>query len=272
MITSRQNQHVKQFRALAERKLRQREGKFVLDGVLQVAEALEAGWAFDGVFVCPELLRAQGGQAVLAEMPGEVPCWEVSEHVFRALTDRAEPEGIAAIAFLPHPALADLGIGQRGLVIAVEEIRDPGNLGTIVRTCHAAGADAVVTLGGSADAFGPKAVRAAMGSVFHVPVFEAEVAEFRRWAQGEGLRVFGAVTRGGRSFHEATFPARTALLLGNEAHGLSADALACTDERIAIPMPGGTESLNAAVAAGILIYEVLRQTGRLTAKGYDGEE
>jgi TrmH family RNA methyltransferase len=272
VITSRQNQHVKLFRALAERKLRQREGKFVLDGVLQVAEAREAGWAFDEVFVCPELLRAKGGRALLGELPTEVPHWEVSEHVFRALTDRAEPEGIAAIVLLPSRALADLGIGEQALVVAVEAIRDPGNLGTIIRTCHAAAADALVTLGDSVDAFGPKAVRAAMGSVFHVPVVEAHVAGFRRWAHAEGLRVLAAAAEGGRPFHEVTFPARAALLLGNEAHGLSAEALACADERIAIPMPGGTESLNAAVAAGILIYEALRQTGRLTAKGHDGEE
>ncbi|MFQ6096949.1 MAG: TrmH family RNA methyltransferase [Armatimonadota bacterium] len=272
MITSRQNQHVRLFRALAQRRFRQREGKFTLDGVLQVAEAADCGFRLERVLFCRRLLVSETGRSLLDRLPADVPRLEVSEHVFRALTDRAEPQGIAAIAALPRRSLADVQLSDRPLVAALEDIRDPGNLGAIVRTAHATKADAVVTLGHSVDAFGPKAVRAAMGSLFHVPVIASDLSEFRRWARASRLRIVAAATDAARPYDRAPMPDRVALLLGNEARGLSEEALATADESVTIPMPGGTDSLNAAVAAGVLMYEVLRRRAATRDKGSDGEE
>lgn len=260
MITSRQNPRIKLYRALAKRKYRDREGKFVLDGVRQLTGALESGLRLHEVFWCDALLVSGPGRALLDQLDPGTAQHEVSEHVFRALSDRAEPQGIAAIAERRRQRLADLSMSADGVVLALEDIRDPGNLGTIVRAADAAGADGVVVLGHSTDPYDPKVVRATMGSIFHVSVAEAgDAAEFIGWAQEHGVRTYAASTRGTQTHFETDFTGRTAFLLGNEARGLSAEALDSADAIIKIPMLGRSESLNAAMAASILLYEVMRQ-------------
>ena len=260
MITSRHNPRIKLFRALAQRKFRDREGAFVLDGVLQVAAALDSGLRLRDVFWCEALLVSEHGRTLTARVGHETALDEVSEHVFRALSDRAEPQGIAAIAERPEARLSDLSLSPDGVLLALEDIRDPGNLGTIIRTADAAGADGVVTLGRSVDPYDPKVVRATMGSLFHVHVAETESpAELAAWARANGARIYAASTGGAQAHFEAEFSGRTAFLIGNEARGLSAEALECADAVIRIPMLGRAESLNAATAAAVLIYEVVRQ-------------
>ncbi|MFQ5808585.1 MAG: TrmH family RNA methyltransferase [Armatimonadota bacterium] len=260
MITSRQNPRVKLYRALAQRKFREREGAFVLDGVLQVAGAIESGLRLRDVFWCDALLVSEHGRAVLAELEPDTPPQEVSEHVFRALSDRTEPQGLAAVAERPHVRPVDIALSPDGVLLALEDMRDPGNLGAIVRAADAAGADGVVLLGHCVDPYDPKVVRATMGSIFHVPVAEAsDVAEFTEWARDQDMRIYAASTRGERMHFETDFAGRTAFLIGNEARGLSAEALESADAIIRIPMLGRAESLNAAAAASILVYEVVRQ-------------
>jgi TrmH family RNA methyltransferase len=260
VITSRQNPRIKLYRALAQRKYRQREGAFVLDGVLQVAGAVEGGVPLRDVFWCDGLLVSEHGRALLASLDPDTPQHEVSEHVFRALSDRTEPQGIAAIGERPCLRAADLALSLDGVLLALEDMRDPGNLGTVIRTADAAGADGVVLLGECVDPYDPKVVRAAMGSIFHVPVAEgADAVEFAAWARRQGVRTYAASTRGEQTHFEATYSGRTAFLIGNEARGLSEEALQAADATIRIPMLGRVESLNAATAASILIYEVIRQ-------------
>jgi TrmH family RNA methyltransferase len=260
VITSRQNPRVKLYRALAQRKFREREGAFILDGVLQVAGAIESGLRLRDVFWCDALLVSEHGRSLLAGLEPETPPQEVSEHVFRALSDRTEPQGLAAVAERPRVRPADISLSPDGVVLVLEDMRDPGNLGAIVRTADAAGADGVLLLGHCVDPYDPKVVRATMGSIFHVPVAEAgDVAEFAEWARGAAVRTYAASTRGERAHFEADLRERTAFLIGNEARGLSAEALRSADAIIRIPMLGRAESLNAAAAASILVYEVVRQ-------------
>lgn len=260
MITSRQNPRIKLYRALAQRKFREREGTFVLDGVLQVAGAVESGLRLRDVFWCDALLVSAHGRATVAQLAPDTAQHEVSEHVFRALSDRTEPQGIAAIAERPQVRPADISLSPDGVLLALEDIRDPGNLGTIVRTADAAAADGVVVLGHCVDPYDPKVVRATMGAMFHVPVAEANDApEFVAWAREHGVRTYATSTRGTQTHFETSFTGRTAFLIGNEARGLSDEALRSADAVIRIPMQGQAESLNAATAASILVYEVVRQ-------------
>ncbi len=260
MITSRQNGRIKLYRALAQRKFRQREGAFVLGGVLQVAGAVETGLRLRDVFWCDALLVSERGREILDRLTPGTAQHEVSEHVFRALSDRTEPQGIAAIADRPHLHLADLSLSADCVLLALEDIRDPGNLGTIVRTADAAGAQGVVLFGHCVDPYDQKVVRATMGSIFNVPVVEADTAaEFVDWARGHDVCTYAASSRGERTHFETEFPARTAFLIGNEARGLTPQTLELADAAIRIPMLGRAESLNAATAASILIYEVVRQ-------------
>jgi len=228
--------------------------------VLQVAAAIESGTRLRDVFWCDALLVSEHGRAVLATLGLDTTPHEVSEHVFRALSDRTEPQGIAAIADRPHTRLVDMSPSADGVLLALEDIRDPGNLGTVIRTADAAGADGVVVIGRCVDPYDPKVVRATMGSIFHVPVAEADdAAQLIDWARAHGVRTYAASTRGEQTHFATPFAGRTAFLIGNEARGLSAAALESADAIVRIPMPGRAESLNAATAASILVYEVVRQ-------------
>ncbi len=271
MLTSPQNPHIRLARALAtQRKARQREGKFIIEGVRLVEEALEADADLAVVFFCPPLLVGASAQGLLSRLRERVECLELSEGACRSLSDTVTPQGLLAIARTPQRRLAEVPVGSDALVMAVENLRDPGNLGTIVRSADGAGAAAVVLLADCVDFTNPKVVRATMGSVFHVPIVEERsVGAFGRWAREQGVAVFGASTRGARPCWDVAYPERTAFLVGSEAQGLSAQAEGICGQMVKIPMRGRAESLNAAMAASVLLYEAIRQR---RANGCDGGE
>jgi TrmH family RNA methyltransferase len=166
---------------------------------------------------------------------------------------------VVAVARTPVAVAASVLDGATFVVVATD-LADPGNAGTIVRTAHAAGADAVVLAAGSVDAWSPKVVRSAAGALFHVPVVvDLDAAGALARLGAAGLTRLGAVARGGVACDRADLAAPVALVLGGEAHGLAPDVLAGLDGLVSIPMPGPAESLNVAVAAGVLCFEVVRQ-------------
>ncbi len=179
---------------------------------------------------------------------------EVSAEVMARICDRDPPQGIVATFPLPMSRLESVPITCSDLVVVVDRLQDPGNVGAIIRTASAVGAAAVVLVSPCADPFDPKAVRGGMGAVFQVPVIETDepVAVLARLRE-LGLRVVGSDHRGGEDPREA-LSGGVALLLGNEAHGLSSDLAAEESRRVTLPISGGAESLNVAVAAGILMY------------------
>lgn len=269
MLTSLRNPQVRLCRALAQRQVRDREGKFVLEGVRLLEEALAAGAQLEQAFYCPQLVQGQRAKQLVQGLAKVAELLEVSEAVCRSLSDTTTPQGVLAIARRPEVKLADLKLGERALLVALENLRDPGNLGTVIRSADAAGAAAVVLCGDCVDHTNPKVVRSSMGSLFHVPVVtEPSVGPLAEWARRNGLILLAATTQGERFCHEVVLPARVGFLVGSEAHGLSAEALAAAAGTVRIPMPGRAESLNAAMAASILLYEAVRQ--QTQAKGGDG--
>jgi RNA methyltransferase, TrmH family len=263
VITSAANPLVKRVRALADRKHRRREAAFVVQGMQPVWQAVEAGADIETLIVAPDLLRHAGAAAMVrAREEAGVPVARLSGELFSRIADRDGPSGLAAIVRSAPAALADLAVGAGSLFAALHSAGNPGNVGTIIRTASAAGADGVILIGPSADAYDPAAVKASMGAIFSVPVATVgSAAEFLDWAAAGAVTVAATSARGSVSCWDADLAPPLAVLLGSEGAGLPDDLLAAADLRVAIPMTGTAESLNLAVAASILLYEVRRRTG-----------
>jgi TrmH family RNA methyltransferase len=261
VITSAANPLVKRMRLLADRKHRRREAAFLVEGIQPVWQAVEAQAEIEVIIVAPELLRHPGATAMVAEQEAAgVRVARLSGELFGRISDREGPSGLAAIVRAAPVTLAGLAAGADSVFVVVHSAGNPGNIGTIIRTASAASAAGVILIGPSADPYDPAAVKASMGALFTVPVASAEsVAEFLDWAHRGGVRVAATSARGSVTMWHADLAPPLAILLGSEGPGLPADVLAAADLRVAIPMTGTAESLNLAVAAGILLYEVRRR-------------
>ncbi|MBN2148224.1 MAG: RNA methyltransferase [Anaerolineales bacterium] len=262
MITSTHNARIQHIRRLqSQRRARREAGAFVVEGVRLVEEALHAGWEAQLVLHL-ENLAARGMDVVrsFAALGAQVEA--VTPQVLDAISDTETPQGLLAVLALkplPLPPAPDF-------VLILDGVRDPGNLGTILRTSAAAGVQAVLLPPGSADAYAPKVVRSAMGAHFRMPVCSMDWEGMRIYLNPPippRPRLYLADSAGGQSYNEADFTKPVALVVGGEATGASQQTASLADERLHIPMPGGMESLNAAIAAAILIFEVVRQRGNL---------
>lgn len=255
IVDSPQNPQVRLFRSLATAKGRQEHGLFAVEGVRSVAALIEAGWTPAVGYVCFDLLADRQLADRLEAVAHK--CYALSSRAFRALSDTVSPQGIAAAVKVPPTTLLALPEGP-GVFLGLHELRDPGNMGTMIRTADAAAAG-VIVIDASVDPFAPKVVRAAAGALFHVPLAICTSGEFRAWVRATGAATVAADARADQSVVDVVFPPRTVFLIGNEAHGLPPALLTGSDLQVRIPMPGRAESLNAAVAAGILLYESIRQ-------------
>ena len=259
MITSRHNPRVQSVRQLlSQAKKRQAERAFVVEGVRLAEEALQAGVSAREVFYS-EQLEGRGMAVVEGFATRGVPVELVSEGVMKSVSETETPQGLLVVlekCELPIPPSLDF-------VLVLDGVRDPGNLGTILRTAAAAGVQAVLLAPGNVDAFAPKVVRAGMGAHFRLPVKQMEWEDIRSVLKGEAgsLRVYLADASAGIPYTRADFRLPAALIVGGEAAGAGSESQSLADERVHIPMPGGSESLNAGVAAGILLFEVQRQRG-----------
>jgi TrmH family RNA methyltransferase len=249
-ITSTQNPRVKAVAALARKKARDADGRYLVEGPHAVAEALT-----DGLVV--ELFVSDEAEAAAYRDRG-VPLTLVSAHVLERLADAVTPQGVVAVA-RQRPARLEDVVG-RGFLIVCEAVSDPGNAGTIVRTADAAGAAGVVLTTGSVDAYNPKTVRAAAGSLTHLPVVTGvSVAEVASACRGVGQELVGLDAAGADDvFGLERRTAPVALVFGSEAHGLSVEARDAVGRTVAIPRLGRAESLNLATAVAVTAYAAAR--------------
>ncbi len=250
-------------RDLQRRKARGRRGLAVLEGVRLVEEALAAGLEFKGALVSPDLARTTRGQALVADLAGHaVAVEEVGARTFGQLAGTETPQGILAVVAPRIWTVADISPAPGSAVLVVDGVQDPGNLGTLIRTAHALGAAATIVLRGTADPMNAKALRGAMGATFRHPVVPLDDAPFIAWARQRGLTLWAAAVDGvplARALDASTDREELiAVIVGNEGAGIRPQLNAISAQRVAIPLARGAESLNVAVAAGILLYEVLR--------------
>jgi len=271
IVESTQNRHVKRLRALATRKGRRTHGQFLVEGVRALEEALAGGLELATVAHCPALIASERAAELARELAASgAQVLEMAQAPFRAFSQVQAPEGIAAAVTIPATGLDDLP-ADADLLVAAVDVRDPGNMGALLRTADAAGAQGFIAAGSCVDLYDPKVVRATAGSIFHLPaVDDVSIAELPGWARAQGMRSIAACLDDALPHTAIRYPRRVLVMVGNEANGLPAEVAGEADVRAYIAMPGRAQSLNVAVAAGVLIWEILRQRGRTNDS--DGEK
>jgi TrmH family RNA methyltransferase len=264
VVTSAANPVAKRMRMLATRKFRQREGAALAEGIQPVWQAVEAGAPVEALIFAPDLLRYQPAiEMVLEQERRGIRVVRLSGELFQRLSDRDGAAGLAAIVGQRLTPLRELPAGHQGsgtTLVALHEIASPGNLGTVIRTADAAGARAVILIGATADPYDPAAIKASMGAIFSMPVARAAGSdEFFAWADERDLAVVTTSARAEQSVWEARYPDPLVLMMGSEGPGLAGADLRRGRLQVSIPMTGTAESLNLAVAAGVVLFEVVRQ-------------
>ncbi|TVX98623.1 TrmH family RNA methyltransferase [Cohnella terricola] len=261
-IESVANPRAKEWAKLLERKYRERTGKFLLEGVHLVKEALDAKWPLEAIAFDEGSGVLVQFEEYLGEMDGTSgPAWiPVSPEIIAKCSETETPQPIFAVARKRPPSAETLFAAERGLVAVLDGVQDPGNVGTIVRSAAASGATAVVLGKGTADLYNPKTIRSTMGALFHVPVLEADLRELLPEAAERGIAIVGTSLQSARSCYEYDFASRSVwLVLGNEGSGMSPQVSALAETNVIIPMSGRAESLNVAMAATVLLFEAQRQ-------------
>lgn len=258
-ITSVSNPIVKDIRALSDRKNRQSSGLFIAEGLKLVADAIEAGWpirtfVFGKKVKQHELVeklaaatKARGGLVI-----------EASDAVLSKIARRDNPQMVIGVFEQIWHEPKDIKPESRDLWVALQAVKDPGNLGTIIRTSDAAGAKGIILVGETTDPFALEAVRATMGSVFAIPLVKMSNDEFKTWhSKWPGL-IVGTHLRGEDDYRQVDYDQPTLLFMGNEQSGLPDDLVECCNQLVKIPQAGKADSLNLAIATGVMLFEIQR--------------
>jgi RNA methyltransferase, TrmH family len=258
-IASASNERVKAAVRLRDRDERDRTGLTIVDGVREIDRALDAGASVETAFVCEPLLTATG-QALVDRLAGsDGPALTTSETAFRKVAFGDRTEGVVAIVRQPRHALADLGLPAEPLVVVLEGVEKPGNLGAVLRSADGAGADALITAEPVTDLFNPNTIRASIGTVFSVPIAAGTADAVRRYLAERAIRIVAARPDAATDYTAVDLTGAVAILLGSEARGLT-DAWAGPDVvPVRLPMAGIADSLNVSIAAAVLLYEARRQ-------------
>ena len=265
-ITSSSNPRLR-----AVRRLRPRDGAVLVEGYRQLRAALEGGARVLDVYAAPELFLGDDDRRLLAvaERRG-ARVFELGATAFDSISGGARADGLAAVVARPRTRLGLVRLRPPPLVLVAEAVERPGNLGTIVRSACAAGADAVLVCDGRTDPFHREAVRGSVGTVFRTPIAEASSAASIAWLRERGVRVVVATPDGARVYRDADLARPLALVVGNERYGVTDRWLEAADETVRIPMAGPADSLNVAVAAGIVLFEAAAR--RPPPRGLCGSE
>lgn len=258
MITSVQNNQVKNIIKLNQKaKVRKDQGLFIAEGRKMFLEA-PLSW-IEKIYVA----EAMTTDDVVMEKAKKVSWETVTDSVFRMMSDTQTPQGVMTVLHKPFYQSEDILKKENPLLVVLEDLQDPGNVGTIFRTAEGAGVDGIFLTRTCVDITNPKVIRATMGSVYRMPfLYVEDVKSLKQKLQGRGIRFFAAHLQGKNSYDQESYEKGSAFLIGNEGKGLTEEAAKAADCLIRIPMCGQVESLNAAMACGILMYEAARQRRR----------
>ncbi|MGI6678668.1 MAG: TrmH family RNA methyltransferase [Dehalobacterium sp.] len=260
-ISSKSNHHIKLAKSLLHRKSREKEQLFVVEGVRLVEEAVLADNNIKFVLYSDKLLASQRGQHLInAFNQTDVDVFWVEENLLRELSDTENPQGIFAVGEMFRHDLQALNIKKNSLLLLIDGVQDPGNLGTMIRTACAVGAAGVILTKGTVDLYNPKVIRASMGTIFQIPVISEESNEkCLKYFQKHQVRILVADAKGDKLYYQTDIQGPVVWVLGNEANGPRAFFLNHAHEIARIPLLGMAESLNVAVAAGILLFDHIRR-------------
>ncbi|WP_180901025.1 TrmH family RNA methyltransferase [Martelella soudanensis] len=268
-VTSLSNPIIKDIRALSQKKHREESGTFLAEGLKLIIDALELGWMIRTLIYAKS---AKGKPAVEKAAAKTVASGglvlEVSEKVLGAITRRDNPQMVAGVFESRYRPLAEITPRKDETYIALDRVRDPGNLGTIIRTADAAGASGIILVGETTDPFSLETVRATMGSVFALPVSRAEPRAFLEWAKKSGAEIVATHLAGSVDYRTIDYTKKpVVLLMGNEQQGLPAELAEGAGRLARIPQQGRADSLNLAVATAVMLYEARRHLLSLEEPG-----
>jgi TrmH family RNA methyltransferase len=265
LLTSNANPRVKAAVALRDRRERDRTGLTIVDGVRELRRALDVGASVVEAFVCEPLLAGPDARAVLDRLAERgVTVHPVTETVFARIGFGERAEGAIGVLRIPSLELRDLRFPDDPLVVVIEGVEKPGNLGAVLRSADGAGADAVIAADPRTDPFNPNAIRASAGTVFTVPLAAASTPDTLDWLRSRGMRIMAALVDAARLYTDADLTGPVAIAFGAESEGLSAAWSATGIEPIRLPMLGVADSLNVSVSAAVVLYEARRQRGLTT--------
>lgn len=257
MITSVQNPKVKQLLLLQQKSSeRKKTGLFVVEGRRELMHCLEAGYELDTVFVCSQL---ETGVEPMPTLPSGVRLLEVSKAVYEKIAYRGSTEGVVAVVRSRQLRLSDLSLGPHPLVVVVERVEKPGNLGAILRSADASGVDAVVVCDPLTDLYNPNLIRSSVGGFFSVPSVACSSEECIAFLKEKGIRILTAQLQDSHVYYDTDMTVGTAIVMGTESTGLTDLWRQAADAHIRIPMLGKIDSLNVSVSAAILMFEAVRQ-------------
>lgn len=257
LITSKDNEFIKHLKKLKDKKYREEYGEFIVEGSKMIEEAINEKSKIKHIIVCDDCkVQSSFSKEFLYEI-AKYDCIYVTEKVFSSITDVMNPQGILAVI---DKTQNDTGINyDNDLFLILDNIQDPGNMGTILRTADSINLKQILVKKGTADCFNPKVVRSTMGAIFRVNVIEFEdLTKVIKDLKKHKIKVYATDLATNKSIYDVEYN-KTAIVIGNEANGVSKEILEVSDEKIKIPMLGKTESLNAGVATGVILYEAVRQ-------------
>lgn len=260
-ITSAANRLIKLSRSLHRRQKRDETGLYLVEGIRPLEEALDAGVTLKFILYVPQVTGKVRGRDLLAKAKNAgIPCYQVTENLLVQLSFTETPQGVIAVVQKQRYDFSLLLTRPDSFLLLVDGVQDPGNMGTMVRTAAAAGVHGVILTRGVVDLYNDKTLRATMGAVFQVPVVEdVPTEEAVECLRDAGIRLVAGDVSGKLTYFEGSFTGRVAIAVGNEGAGVSRTVLAAAAEIVKIPLLGPAESLNVAVATGILLYEAVRQ-------------
>ena len=259
IITSAANPRIKEIRKLRERREQKRTGLFYMEGLRIIGEAFDKGAEIRTLVVCPELLHTEFGLELLRKAgERDIEILEVSRPVFESIAVKENPQGLAAAAAARYYSLEDLDISH-GIITALTEIADPGNLGTIIRTADAVDCQGVILIGDCTSPYDISAIRGTMGAIFSTKIVKTDLASFLAWKKRNGLQLVGTSDKAATDYTDIRYSDPVVLLMGSERAGMSPEEFEACDEIAAIPMMRSSDSLNLAVATGVMLYQIFNE-------------
>ncbi|HVP36723.1 MAG TPA: RNA methyltransferase [Terriglobales bacterium] len=250
---------LKQIAKLKSEKERKNQGRFLIEGIRLCQEALSSDWEVEIVLFSNEFVESSEGEKLVENFSRRgTEVFRVKKKEIEKLADTETPQGIVAVVRKKKFALSKDFLEGTSLLLCLDNIRDPGNLGTMIRTADAAGVNGVLLSNGCVELYNPKVIRSTMGSILHLPLIEnLDLKEILPEMKNSGFRVFVSEVHEGKDYTRIDYPEKTCLIIGSEAFGVGKQVLNLADEKVRIPIFGKAESLNASVATGILLYQII---------------
>ena len=256
-ISSKDNSLIKHIKRLKEKKYRDEYGEYIIEGLKLIKEAVQENAHIKHIVVCDGCDNSEMIESHLKYEMAKLDFIYVPQNIFKLLSDVENPQGVLAVISKPNKE-SDISLDE-DIILALDDIQDPGNLGTILRTADSIGLKQILVSKGTADAYNPKVVRSTMGAIFRVKVIECEnLKETLKTLQNQEYKLITTSLKAKKTIYEVDYKKKI-IVIGNEANGVSKEILNLADEKVIVPMLGKTESLNASVATGVILYEYVRQ-------------